>query len=563
MLHLIPAIKVLTEKPDHFTSDSIFYDATKLDGRLAAALAKLPFSNEGAPVEIQIAGTEGEGYTLDILPREIRITADSAAGAFYAIQTLRQIFANKEIPCLHAEDKPDFPYRGFYHDVTRGKIPTVETVKDLIDRMAYFKLNSLQLYVEHVFEFEQTKDLQPLTGYLTGKELEEIDAYCKENFISFIPSLSTFGHMYEILQQPKYHHLRVLRDYKESENFWYARMAHHTIDPLQEESFELVKSLIDQYAPHFSAAEFNICGDETFDLKNHPREDLDRGKLYIDFVQKIIAHLKEKEKTVMMWADILLKHPETIDSLPEDTLFLNWNYRQFPPEEQIKALASLNRPQIVCPGTTTWSRLCENVEVEESNIALMAEYGYQYGAKGILNTNWGDWGNPCSIELAAYGLAIGAEKGWSVNTPIDANFRATADHVVYGKEGSLKRLCALSEIQSTLPWNEFCRAYFNRRYKNEIATNISQETLLKARENSQSILRELPQSDDPYRKEMILCAQGLWSMAELWGVLAGFETPRTADTEGWLKAYSAAWREKNKDSELYKIVDMFTYLNNL
>ena len=58
----------------------------------------------------------------------------------------------EQVPCLHIKDKPDFKYRGFYQDVTRGKIPTVDTIKKLIDTMAYYKLNSLQLYVEHVFE---------------------------------------------------------------------------------------------------------------------------------------------------------------------------------------------------------------------------------------------------------------------------------------------------------------------------------------------------------------------------------------------------------------------------
>jgi hypothetical protein len=98
-----------------------------------------------------------------------------------------------------------------------------------------------------------------------------------------------------------------------------------------------------------------------------------------------------------MWADILLEHPETIEELADDICFLNWNYDAEPSEEKIVQLAKKGRKQIVCPGTTTWNRFCENVAVEESNISLMAEYGYKHGAIGMLNTNWGDWGNPCSI----------------------------------------------------------------------------------------------------------------------------------------------------------------------
>ena len=73
----------------------------------------------------------------------VKIQAESPAGAFYAIQTLRQILKEETVPCLHIKDRPDFKYRGFYQDVTRGKIPTVATLKKLIDDMAYYKLSFL------------------------------------------------------------------------------------------------------------------------------------------------------------------------------------------------------------------------------------------------------------------------------------------------------------------------------------------------------------------------------------------------------------------------------------
>ena len=61
-------------------------------------------------------------------------------------------------------------------------------------------------------------------------------------------------------------------------------MKHHTIDPLNSESFEVIKSLIDQYAPNFESEYFNICCDETFDLKKYQEQGKDVGKIYVDFV---------------------------------------------------------------------------------------------------------------------------------------------------------------------------------------------------------------------------------------------------------------------------------------
>lgn len=188
------------------------------------------------------------------------------------------------------------------------------TIKLLIDDMAYYKLNSLQLYVEHVFPFRETQELIKKTGCMTQQEMKELEAYCQENFITFIPFFSAFGHMFEILNQPAYRHLAILDTYEADSNFWWDRMRHHTINPLKPESLPLVESLIDQYLPLFQNNFFNICCDETFDLDRYLKCD-DPGKVYADFVKKIIAVVRSRGKDVMMWADILLKHPEVVDDI--------------------------------------------------------------------------------------------------------------------------------------------------------------------------------------------------------------------------------------------------------
>ena len=155
MLELIPAVKHLTTYSNFLTKRAIRCETTELDPRLRKALEKLPWDEDGVRLTICVTGDAGEGYTLCIREQEISIRSQGPAGAFYAIQTLRQLFRQEAIPCLDIEDQPDFAYRGFYHDVTRGKIATEDSIRQLIDQMAYYKLNSLQLYVEHTFEFEE------------------------------------------------------------------------------------------------------------------------------------------------------------------------------------------------------------------------------------------------------------------------------------------------------------------------------------------------------------------------------------------------------------------------
>lgn len=563
MLRIIPNVKTMQIKNGFLTKTAIYYNNLNCDERIMAALTDLPYDKSGAKLDISINGTIGEGYELHIDENNIAINSDGPAGAFYAIQTLRQIFMHKEIPCLYIKDEPDFKHRGFYHDITRGKIPTVATIKSLIDKMAYYKLNSLQLYVEHTYEFEECKDLNKKFGYLKSDEIKEIDAYCKQKFIDFIPSLSTFGHLYELLSQDKYKHLCVLKDYN-NPNFWNSRMLHHTIDPLNSESIEVIKSLIDQYAPNFESDYFNICCDETFDLKEYENSGIDVGKIYVDFVNQIIDYTKQKGKKIMMWADILLKYPETIELLPDDICFLNWDYNAAPSEEKIIKFEKMKRKQIVCPGTSSWNRLCENVEVEEKNISLMAEYGYKHGALGVLNTNWGDWANPCSLELAMYGLVVGAEKSWSVKTEIDNEFYNKVNFILFENENGVQYLKELSSLHNYVGWKRFCSNYFNYRYnpnkKDEDFLFTDLDAVKKACENFSEKLELEKWINDEYRQEMLLSAEGICLIAELSEKMSGAKTTRTINTREWLNKFSEKWLEKNKESELFRIVEMFTYL---
>lgn len=566
MIQLIPAVKVLKENPGFLAKKAISFDNTDLDPRLVKALGKLPAAEDGAVLSVALTGQAGESYTLDVAENAITITAGDPAGAFYAVQTLRQLFTQEKVPCLHIEDAPDFPHRGFYHDITRGRISTLETLLQLVEDMAYYKLNSLQLYVEHVFPFKETADLLSKTDCITPEELKAVEAACKDNFIEFIPSLSTFGHMYEILELPQYKHLAVLSQFETLKNFWDSRQRHHTINPLAEGSEELVQSLIDQYYPLFESKFFNICCDETFDLDKYPVCD-DPGKAYADFVKKIIAMVKARGRDVMMWADILLKHPEVIDDIPEDTIFLNWNYKQEPPEENVAALANLGKKQILCPGNSAWYRLCEDVEVEEGNICQMAHYAKKYNAMGILNTNWGDWGHPANLELGMYGLVLGAEKSWSEETPVDDNFYACVDHLLYGHQGAVKLLKTIAPMQRKIKWKHFHCKHIQVRYGETHVVPIN-EPLPISREDLAEIQSLLPMireklsgtwEKDAYRSEMLCAAEGICLMAELYAKLQGEKVTPLVDAQKWMADYAANWRRTNKESELRDILDLFAW----
>ena len=78
-----------------------------------------------------------QAYTLTVTEKGITLAASSAAGAFYAAQTLLQLLSQvgAQVPCLAIEDAPDYAERGYYWDITRGRVPTLSTMKQLVDEL--------------------------------------------------------------------------------------------------------------------------------------------------------------------------------------------------------------------------------------------------------------------------------------------------------------------------------------------------------------------------------------------------------------------------------------------
>ena len=567
MLNIIPLPKKIEIHEGFLKWKTVRFTNDIKDVRILNALKSFEIDDNGVSVEIAIGNGQRETYSIKIEKDNIVINADCSAGAFYAIQTLKQIFVSEEVPCCYIEDNPDFKYRGFYHDITRGKVPKIETIKNLVDDMAYYKLNSLQLYVEHTYEFDEYVDSIERTGFISSEELKEIDEYCKMNFIELVPSLSTFGHLYELLQKEKYKHLQEIDTFESKPFFWENRMAHHTIDPTKTESFEIIKSLIDQYIVNFSSNKFNICCDETFDLEKGKHKDEDTGKLYVDFVTKIRKYLQGKGKTVMMWADILLKHPDKIDSLSKDVELLNWDYWDKPDENSFKLIRDAKIKQIVCPGTGTWSRLCEDYEMEIVNIDKMVEFGYKYGAEGVLNTNWGDWGNPCCIELAMFGLVLGAAKSWNKLTTVDDGYIKSVNKLLYKSDGANEYIKRLSSLCREISWYTLAKVYANIICEKEVydINFPEEETLLNSIEESFELIRNISEetwSEEKYREQILVTAEGIAVMAEILAICAGYSVVRKTDTEKWLNKYKEKWLLYNKESEYSEIERMFLMTEN-
>ena len=394
-------------------------------------------------------GHRDQGYRLDIGATGIKLEASDADGLIHGIQTLRQLVVPETgtVPCMSIRDWPDFAARGFYHDVTRGKVPTLKTLMALADKMASYKLNQLQLYVEHTFAFKNHPDIWEGSDPLTAKEIRALDAHCEHLNIDLVPSLSTFGHFYMALRSRRKEHLNEL-DIRASEIPYSLldRMNHYTLDCSNPESLELVAELIGEFLPLFRSRYFNICCDETFDLgkgKNAGRMSaLGEGHLYTTFLKKVMGEVMRHGKTPMFWGDVLIKHPELMKQLPAGVIALNWDYAPLPKRSPCGPFQKAGVRFYACPGVHGWNRFLNHIPDASKNIINYTAQGKKFGAEGILNTDWGDCGHVNLLAGSYHGMILGAAASWNLRAATDTtSFDSALDEREFGDASG--RTCAL------------------------------------------------------------------------------------------------------------------------
>jgi hexosaminidase len=359
-----------------------------------------------------------QGYRLSITPNSSRIIAHDPAAAFYARQTLAQLQSlyPTAIPCLEIEDSPDFPVRGVMLDISRDKVPTMSTLFSLIDLLSSWKINQLQLYIEHTFAYRGHEEVWQNASPLSADEIRALDDYCKSRFIDFVPNQNSFGHMERWLRHPRYLPLAEAPDGAETP--WGFRWkGPFSLCPTDPRSLDLLSDLYSQLLPNFSSPLFNVGCDETFDIgQGRSRAQCDRvgvHQVYLDFLNSVHRLVQSHSRRMMFWGDIIIKEPSLLPQLPKDAIALLWGYEaDHPFDEQCRELARCGKEFYVCPGTSSWCSITGRTDNMLANQRSAASAGLAHGATGFLNTDWGDYGHLQYLPFSYPGLIAGAAMSW-------------------------------------------------------------------------------------------------------------------------------------------------------
>ncbi len=392
-----------------------------------------------------------QGYKLSINAQGVFVSAKTELGAKLALQTLRQIAlqsVENGMRFVEIIDEPDLEVRGFMLDISRCKVPTMRELGLLVDRLALFKYNRLELYTEHTYAFTGHEIVWADASPMTSAQYKNLDDICRFAGIELVANINGLGHMERWLRYPQYQHLA------ESKAPFICplgtvRKYPTTLYP-DDNATAFMDSLYEQFLPNFSSDKINIGGDEPWELGMGRSKELcetkdDKYKLYINHISRLNKLCNTRGKSVYFWADVIMQKPEYSELLPENMTPILWGYYlDHPYEQQCSYIKKLGRNFLVAPGTSTWNSFGSRWNCAQKNISIACACAKKYGAQGMILTQWGDGGNH-QPQVAMYpAIACAAASSWGSDVSEEFICDTLSKLIFADKTGEFARaLCAL------------------------------------------------------------------------------------------------------------------------
>jgi hexosaminidase len=292
--------------------------------------------------------TNPGGYSLQINPNKIEIRTNTAKGAFYAIQSLRQLLPAEfetgnpldykvAIPCLKIEDKPQFQYRGMHLDVSRHMY-SVDFIKKYIDAMAMLKMNTFHWHltddqgwrieikkypklneisafrnetlIGHYSDQPHQFDGKRYGGYYTQAQVKEIVAYANARFVTVIPEIEMPGHSQAAIAA--YPDLACTGESVKVATKW---GVFEEIYCTKDETFNFLEDVLDEVLELFPSQYIHIGGDEAPKTRWKTCSDCqarikteglkDEHELQNYFITRMEKYLNAKGRQIIGWDEIL------------------------------------------------------------------------------------------------------------------------------------------------------------------------------------------------------------------------------------------------------------------
>ena len=276
-----------------------------------------------------------------------------------------------------------------YHVDLRVQIMPMPTLKALAKEISALGFNTLIMEWEATYPYKQHSIISNRYAY-SREEVTEFINYSEGLGLDVIPLQQSLGHAEYILMHERYAYLRA-----DKRNL--SQIDPTRLDAAREFFTELYSDMLSTHQSQY----VHIGGDETriLDCKRCQEawgddgEELGKSKLYVEYMTMIAEIVIAQGKTPLLWADMILAHPDAISDMPENVIYIDWNYGwKFDrfgenPRTLIKKYglkfwgASSIRSSPDDYHVTSWSKHMKNQ-------AVYVSYARKSGFEGMVLTSW-------------------------------------------------------------------------------------------------------------------------------------------------------------------------------
>ena len=292
---------------------------------------------------------------------------------------------------------------GLMLDCSRNAVPTVKTLKKLIDLLSKMGYNRLELYTEDTYEIEGRPYFGYLRGRYTGAEIKEIDAYAAARGIELTPCIQVLAHLNHIFRWPAFQPLCDCNDIL-------------LVD--EPETYALIEDMFKTAASNFTSRNINIGCDEAHMvglgkfLDKHGYQN--RFEIINRHLGRVLEIAKKYGFTCAMWSDMYFRlafggsyyntekkiPPEVSERVPKDITLIYWDYYSTDLEHYRKMFAAHKRignPVEFAGGAWKWIGLTPDnrYSMKCSDAAVAA--ARENAVKTMMVTAWGDGGAEASV----------------------------------------------------------------------------------------------------------------------------------------------------------------------
>ena len=377
-----PSVRILFDKS--FMQQALYF-AGQIEQQCGMRLETMPLADTksiGKDFRLVFDSnkvTKDEMYLLEVNDKSVTLRAKTIRGVINGIQTILQLLPLEKttksiIPAITITDFPRFAYRGMHLDVVRHFFP-LSYVKKYIDYLTFHKFNTFHWHltddqgwrieilsypklnsigswrdstlIGHFKDTPARYDRTRYGGYYTREEVKEILAYAAIRGITVIPEIDIPGHSRATITA----YPELSTDPKAAWGVAYTwgmyNRQNNVLTP-NPATFQFLRTVFHEIADLFPSPYIHLGGDEcsklwwkksdstqAFMRRNGLKDEI---ALQTFFIEEVSKYLKEKNKKVLGWHEIMEGKLDT------STIVINWSNDEKAIEAATKAFSVIMTP---------------------------------------------------------------------------------------------------------------------------------------------------------------------------------------------------------------------------